>query len=84
MEFVMAGIDKIYGTQEQYKELRAFLVKRHRYALKYLWPEDCYTPGETRVISNFPVKVDMWLLKYCKIPWVIEAIKEQYGMEGDS
>ena len=77
----MAGIDKIYGTLEQYEELRAFLVKRHRFALKYMIPLKYQCCGDEVIISNFPEKVDRWLLKYCKIPWVIKAIKEQYNIK---
>jgi len=31
------------------------------------------------VISNFPEKVDMWLLENCPLDWVVNCIKEQYG-----
>lgn len=33
-----------------------------------------------RPISNFPEAIDRWLLKNCKIEWVIARIKEQYGL----
>ena len=33
-----------------------------------------------RPISNFPEAIDKWLLKNCKIEWVVNRIKEQYGI----
>jgi hypothetical protein len=75
----MAGIDKIYGTQEQYYELRDYLTKNHPDALRYLYPENygCYD----RPISNFPTKVDQWLLKRCPLEWVTDRIREQYNLD---
>lgn len=31
-------------------------------------------------ISSFPEVVDVWLLKSCPIEWVVERIKDQYGL----
>lgn len=80
----MAGIDKIYGTTDQYDELRNFLVRHHRFALNYLYPRDCWEDTNYRPISNFPEKIDKWLLKYWrrhKLQWVIDRIKEQYNIK---
>ena len=76
----MAGIDKLYGNIQQYDELKEFLVKRNRNAIKYLYPREGYKT-EYRPLSSFPTRVDKWLLKYCKIEWVIEQIREQYCLE---
>ena len=74
----MAAIDKIYGTTEQYDELKNWLADHATWAMKYLYPRDGYINND-RPISNFPVNIDIWLLKKCKIDWVINKIKEQYG-----
>ncbi len=78
----MAGIDRIYGSNEQYNELKNFLVKYNRSAIKYLYPTDCFDSVKHRPISSFPQKVDQWLLKYCKMNWVVERIQEQYNITG--
>jgi hypothetical protein len=44
-----------------------------------LYPRNGYNKTE-RPISNFPEAIDKWLLKNCKIEWVINEIKEQYGL----
>ena len=45
----------------------------------YLYPRNGYDKSN-RPIANFPEKIDKWLLKNCKIEWVVERIKEQYGI----
>lgn len=45
----------------------------------YLYPRNGYDKNK-RPISNFPEKIDKWLLKHCKIEWVVNRIKEQYGL----
>lgn len=44
-----------------------------------LYPRNGYDKKE-RPISNFPEVIDKWLLKNCKIEWVVNKIKEQYGI----
>jgi len=77
----MAGIDKIYGTTKQYAEFRAWLEKYNRKAIPYLYPKFDYEDNSERPISNFPEKIDKWLLKYCTIDWVVKKIKEQYNIK---
>lgn len=91
--FFMAGIDKIYGTQKQYNELKNWLKENQKpikcrvgfkeYEMvmptEYLYPRNGYDKNE-RPISNFPEAIDKWLLKKCKIEWVVNKIKEQYGL----
>ena len=49
-------------------------------------PTDClysrngYDKKNERPISNFPENIDKWLLKKCKIEWVLKRIKEQHGL----
>jgi len=76
----MAGIDKIYGTQEQYNELEQWLKVHNKKAIEGLYPKDDYNL-EDRPISNFSKKTDKWLLVNCPITWVTDRIKWQYGIE---
>jgi hypothetical protein len=98
----MAGIDKIYGTQKQYRQFRRWL-RMHQIPIRCrtgsisdehgdrdifenVLPTDCLYPRrgypkEGRPISNFPESIDMWLLKNCTIEWVVNYIKDQYGIK---
>ena len=73
----MAGIDKIYGTQKQYRDLKRWLKKNKPVYLQYLYPEDGY-PLVARPISNFTEEADMWLFKNCPLSFVRERLAEQY------
>jgi hypothetical protein len=70
----MAGIDKIYGTQKQYHELRSWLRIWYPNGIKYLFPARGGFNKNHRPISNFPNSVDEWLLKKCPIEWVTDRI----------
>lgn len=77
----MAGIDKIYGTQAQYLEFKAWLEGENaQQALYYLYPEEDYNE-EYRPISNFPKEIDMQLLDCCPLEWVTDYIKSQYNIK---
>ena len=78
----MASIDKIYGNISQYQELYAWLKANNREAVNYLcdWDDDLWDE-EQHPISNFPERIDMWLLENCPIEWVTDRIKYQYGLE---
>jgi len=73
----MAGIDKIYGTNEQWMELWQYLARHRPQYVKFLYPPFGYV--EPRPISNFPVYADRWLYKYCPLKWVKSRIKKQYA-----
>jgi len=79
----MASIDKIYGTKEQYYEFMNWCVQYKPEATKYftLWDTD---DKFTHVICSLTVELDMWMLKYCDLEWVVDFIKGQYNisMEG--
>lgn len=76
----MAGIDKIYGSTEQWDEFYNWCKDNNPEALGYFHPREDY--GESiRPITNFPEMIDRWLLKNCSIPFVIGRIKEQYNIE---
>jgi len=47
--------------------------------IERLYPRNGYDK-EYRPISNFPKAIDKWLLKKCDIEWVVNKIKEQYGL----
>jgi len=74
----MAAIDKIYGSQEDYNELKSWLEDNFPKGLKYLYPEEGYDK-EDRPISNFPIWVDEYLIENCSIEWVVNYIKHQHG-----
>lgn len=81
----MAGIDKIYGTNEQYNEFFKWLSENQkqingRWPTSFLYPKEGYDV-ENRPISNFPEAVDKWLLSNCPFDWVINRIKFQYNIE---
>jgi hypothetical protein len=85
---MMAGIDKIYGTQAQYDEFREWLEKNKPDAVDYLSSKVSeqvqygidFTPDSIRTISNFPESIDMWLLDNCPIEFIRERIKDQYNI----
>jgi hypothetical protein len=76
----MAAIDKIYGSKEHWKALKIFLQREKPEYLQYLYAEPKCNMSP---ISNFSKEADMWLLKHCKIEFVIKAIKKQYRGKND-
>ena len=76
----MASIDKIYGRTEQRDEFYAWCKENKPEALGYFyqwWDE--WNDGNEHPMTNFPEKIDKWLLENCSIDWVVTRIKEQYG-----
>lgn len=74
----MAAIDKIYGTQEEHDEFRAWCEKYNPDLLKYFYLKDGYLDRQ-RPITNFPTWADMWVWENCPIGWVKDRIREQYN-----
>ena len=74
----MAGIDKIYGTQAQYDEFRAWMQKEKPEFLNYFYARPL-APTRKFPLTNFPIEVDAWLYKNCPFSWVRAAIEEQYN-----
>ena len=78
----MAAVDKIYGTKEQYDEFYQWCEDNYPKALDcfydWQWEDDLTHP-----ITNFPIEIDGYLVLTCDIDWVVNRIKEQYGVEGD-
>ena len=80
----MAGIDKIYGSFEQWCELHQWIAqsKRPQYC-RYFYP----TPADDSdkgPILNAPVKVDRWLWDNCPFNWVKDRLRTMYGGEPPS
>jgi hypothetical protein len=78
----MAGIDKIYGTRDQCQQLYKWVKKHRPKALRYVynpeWVSSEWKPTDIFSISNFPVSVDAWLARKCPLPFVLEALADQY------
>ena len=79
----MAGIDKIYGTYEQQKQLRKYLnnVAPQFLHCLYDYDQDINDEIGIRPISNFSTEADIFLWDNCPLPFVIERLKEQYNNE---
>ena len=74
----MAAIDKIYGSYDQYMQLRKFLKKNKPEYLDYL-----YDPPPKEALGvplcNFPSHADDWLVKNCTLDFVQEKLELQHG-----
>ena len=82
----MAAVDKIYGNKEEYYTLWNWCKKRNKEALGYFydWDWDCEDWDGIHPLTNFPESIDMWLLENCDLDWVVDRIKNQYGLpQGD-
>ena len=68
----MSGIDKIYGTYDQWCDLHHWVAtsKRPQYC-RHFYPTPPYDGG-IGPITNTPVKVDIWLYENCPFEWVKE------------
>ena len=77
----MASIDKIYGTRDQQRYFSEWISINKPEAVGYLyeWSGEWLTDGETHPISNFPAEIDEWLMGNCDIPYILDALKYQYG-----
>lgn len=76
----MAAIDKIYGTNAEYDELKAWVYEQRKSLLRYFYPRRLgYERVEPRAICNMPMAADVWLYEHCPLEWVRERIEEQYG-----
>ena len=74
----MAAVDKIFGTKEEYDEFYDWCRILKPEVLQYFYPR--YEKDSQFTLTNFPEDVDRWMLKNCDIDWVVERIKEQYGI----
>ena len=80
----MAAIDKIYGTKKQAREFYQWCKihddecfhKTKKYLTDYFYDFEQEIKDNV-AITNFPKKIDMWLLENCPIDFVIERIKFQ-------
>ena len=89
----MAGIDKIYvdnyndyisfinyckTIQEDIQKLFNVDIFNYFYFTE-LTEESFKTDDNEYPLTNFPHKIDYYLIKNCTIPFIIERLKDQYG-----
>lgn len=79
----MAGIDKIYGTQDQWRELREWLKKYKPEYLKQVstifYIQEYDIKNDSGPISNFTKAADKWLFENCSLQWVVDSIRKKYS-----
>lgn len=80
---VMAAIDKIYGTVEQWDELHAWCERDYPQALQCFYFRDGYSDGQQRPIAQFPESVNrvFFLMAYQGTPlpsFLLARLAEQY------
>ena len=73
----MAGIDKIYGTYEQYQELKKWLKENCPGYLKYMYEHEPFEGVLS--IANFSQRADWYLQNNCPLDFVQDRIKDQYS-----
>lgn len=89
----MAAVDKIYvdnyndyisfinyckTIQEDVKKLFNVDIFNYFY-FTYLTEESFKIKDNEYPLTNFPHKIDYYLIKNCNIPFIVERLKEQYG-----
>lgn len=78
----MATVDKIYGTKHQYDHFIDWCRENNPGTVKYFYEDNKSKDfNDQRPICNFPIDIDHWMLNYCPIDFVINQIKEQYGIK---
>jgi len=75
----MAYIDKIYGSSEQWEQLRDFLSEEYPEALRYMYECPESDEGDEWPLSNFSKEIDNFLIKNCDLDFVVKRLKEQYS-----
>jgi len=76
----MAAVDRIYATEAQRDELRAWLAEHNPEI--HMYPDDVIAPCDPsyeRAISSFSTEEDVWLWENCDLQWVKDAIEYQYN-----
>jgi len=76
----LTAVDKIFGRYDQHDEFRRWCEEHNPDALQYFY-EWYWSDCEKHPIAKFPTSVDMWMLKNCPIAWVVERIRNQYGLD---
>jgi hypothetical protein len=72
---MMAEIDKIYGTSNQWKQLHDFLFQKNTPFINNMYPRPSKGKGP---IANFDCDQDMWLLENCPLEFVQKRLREQH------
>jgi hypothetical protein len=80
----MAGIDKMWGTQEEHDQLRAWIKRyRPRWRVHIYLNRDHLPPDEVRSIACFRVRQDRWLARKCRLPCVLRNLMSQYNEQNE-
>lgn len=82
----MAAIDKTYFTsKEQYYEVKEWVKDRKFHLANWIKKyseeqmDEAFNEGKELVLWNTPTFIDEYLIQCCKIPFIVERLKEQYG-----
>ena len=75
----MAGIDKIYGTTEEYDIFYAWCEEELPEATNFFYPRDGYENDLDRPITNLPTHIDYILMFHCPLEFVQKGLKLQYS-----
>jgi len=90
----MASMDKIRWNEKQHLDFE-WWIENHCFRIMlftriFFWelsnpilniyerPEDIH-PLRKTTITNFPTTIDIYLMLFCKLPFVRKRLKEQYG-----
>jgi len=79
----MAAIDKLYGSPEQWEELRDWLMNNYPSFLAHMYPKpdtSMISPNSLQ-IANFSLREDGVLLLTCPLEWITDRLVEQYGLK---
>ena len=74
----MAAIDKIYGSREQWHELRKYMKKNCEQYLKQMYPEP-NPDNECSPICNLTIEADKFLYLNCPLDFVLDRLAEQHS-----
>ena len=80
---MMASIDKLFGTPEEYDIFYKWCQENIPLALQYFTPRE-YKIKHNHSMTLFPESVDMVLLEHCPIEFITEQIKDQYGLNDET
>lgn len=77
----MAGIEKMYGTQEQRESLVSWCKENKPSLLQFVFEERVDSQGtdEINPIARFSENADAYLWDNCPLQFVQECLKEQYS-----
>lgn len=77
-DFIMAYLDKMYGTYTEWCSLFSFLKEKKPEYVRYLYnppPQE----GKDHPLSNFSLEADMYLWENCPLEFVKNNLRRQYS-----